>query len=576
MQPERWAAAIDGVRSALHAAGKNSNEALAVAEASRLRAASQAGFRPGLSVLHQGFALQQLIDRQKRRGQPLYVCQLDLQGAYDRVSRPLLWQVLARLGVQGRMLAAIQGLYASASIAINVGGRHGPVLPSRTGVRQGCPLSPTLFGLFADGLHRFLQHTCMAHAVHIAGLAVTDLAYADDMALVSRTPAALQSLIDAAAAWCAAVGMRLAPAKTKCIELTGLAVEPCVFTCAGQELQLVAEIRYLRVFFAPGAGLAPTCGKVMQKMRAAWALLRRRYERLDCAQSVWLQLQLCRACVVSAGSFASELWGVYPFGDQAQRKACKAVAALHLRVVKRIAGLRVTTSTDVVYRELELLPLQHEWLVSAARFFNTLRSGTGLHASLLRDCIQLAREGGCCWVLGLKRGLQAVGYQSSLEVARVPAIDLPCLRSKIQARMALVWVGLPACPRQAPSAGVKNCIYLRYFARPAGCSSSVLSLSLSARVVRQFLRFRAGCHGLPIDAGRMSSVPRQERLCALCAGGVGDEQHLVFECEALQDLRARFAGLFQGVSTLSQFVWQEPLGQVAVFVDKCLRRALQA
>ena len=158
----------------------------------------------------------------------------------------------------------------------------------------------------------------------------------------------------------------------------------------------------------------------------------------------------------------------------------------------------------------------------------------------------------------------------------MPAIHLPCLRSKIQARMALVWEGLPACPRQAPSAGVKNCTYLRYFARPAGCSSSVLSLSLSARVVRQFLRFRAGCHGLPIDAGRMSSVPRQERLCALCAGGVGDEQHLVFECEALQDLRARFAGLFQGVSTLSQFVWQEPLGQVAVFVGKCLRRALQA
>ena len=27
--------------------------------------------------------------------------------------------------------------------------------------------------------------------------------------------------------------------------------------------------------------------------------------------------------------------------------------------------------------------------------------------------------------------------------------------------------------------------------------------------------------------------------------------------------------------SLSQFVWQEPLGQVAVFVDKCMRRALQ-
>ena len=157
----------------------------------------------------------------------------------------------------------------------------------------------------------------------------------------------------------------------------------------------------------------------------------------------------------------------------------------------------------------------------------------------------------------------------------MPAIDLLCLRSNNQARMALLWEGLPACQRQAPSAGVKNCAYLRCFARPAGCSLSVLSLSPRARVVMQFLRFRAGCHGLPVDAGRMSSIPRQERLCALCAGGVGHEVHLVFECEALQDLRAQFAGLFQGVSTLLQVVWQGTLGQVAVFVDLCLRRALQ-
>ena len=240
----------------------------------------------------------------------------------------------------------------------------------------------------------------------------------------------------------------------------------------------MAEIRYLGVFFAPGAGLPPTCGKVMQKMRAAWALLRRRYERLDCAQSVWLQLQLCRASVVSAGSFASELWGVYPFGDQAQRKACKAVAALHLRVVKRIAGLRVTTSTDVVYWELELLPLQHEWLVSAARFFNTLRSGTGLHASLLRDCIQLAREGGCCWLLGLKRGLQAVGYQFNLEVALVPAIDLPCSAARF--RLAWRWFGRVCLPvrgrplllesRTAPICGIVR-------ARQAAARLSSLFLS---------------------------------------------------------------------------------------------------
>ena len=116
-------------------------------ESNELRANIQAGYRPGHSNLHQVLTLHHMMQRQQHHDSKLFVCLLDLKGAYDRVSRPLLWQALQRLGVHGTMLTAIQAMCGTATVSVRVRGRSGPSLPSRTGVRQGCPLSPTLFGL---------------------------------------------------------------------------------------------------------------------------------------------------------------------------------------------------------------------------------------------------------------------------------------------------------------------------------------------------------------------------------------------------------------------------------------------
>ena len=136
---------------------------------------------------------------------------------------------------------------------------------------------------------------------------------------------------------------------------------------------------------------------------------------------------------------------------------------------------------------------------------------------------------------------------------------------------AEVWEGLDVCPRTAPSQP-RLCAYQHYFARRQGCKLSVLEIPVRPSVLRCFLRFRTGCHELPIDMAPRSEVPRQERLCNLCEGGLGDELHLVFDCPTLQDIRDRYAHLFDGVSSVAHSVWQEPLQDVAHFVHRCLRR----
>ena len=71
----------------------------------------------------------------------------------------------------------VEALYDNNRCKISRGGETFDGFPMKTGVRQGCPLSPLLFAVIADLLLRWLAH-----------LLPEDLfrAFADDTAMVAR------------------------------------------------------------------------------------------------------------------------------------------------------------------------------------------------------------------------------------------------------------------------------------------------------------------------------------------------------------------------------------------------------
>ena len=139
-------------------------------ESQGVRVEEQAGFRPCRSTTHNLFMLQHFADRHLARKEPLYLCFLDLKAAYDRVSRPLLWQALQRLGVGGKMLAAIQSLYAN-STAAGPGGPGAAVLhrcqaglpaePYALWAVHGWPAPPFAGTVFWYGAASFWQAACL-------------------------------------------------------------------------------------------------------------------------------------------------------------------------------------------------------------------------------------------------------------------------------------------------------------------------------------------------------------------------------------------------------------------------------
>ena len=59
------------------------------------------------------------------------------------------------------------------------------------GVKQGCPLSPTLFALYVDGLQKHFLGTADIDVPTLMGVMLPLLLYADDLILMSESASGL-------------------------------------------------------------------------------------------------------------------------------------------------------------------------------------------------------------------------------------------------------------------------------------------------------------------------------------------------------------------------------------------------
>lgn len=102
----------------------------------------------------------------------------DFNAAFPSLSHDYLWKILSHIGVPPYFLQAIRSLYHQNSHSLVISGQLFPSSTLQSGVRQGCPLSPTLFVLALDLLLTQLETNL--------GPAAIIRAFADDIGLVTN------------------------------------------------------------------------------------------------------------------------------------------------------------------------------------------------------------------------------------------------------------------------------------------------------------------------------------------------------------------------------------------------------
>ena len=109
---------------------------------------SQCGFRRNRSTVDMIFSLRQLQEKCREQQKPLYIAFIDLTKAFDLVSRQGLFSILEKIGCPPQLLSIIKSFHTDMKSTVQFEGDHSEPVAIKSGVKQGCVLAPTLFGMF--------------------------------------------------------------------------------------------------------------------------------------------------------------------------------------------------------------------------------------------------------------------------------------------------------------------------------------------------------------------------------------------------------------------------------------------
>ncbi|VDP18734.1 unnamed protein product [Schistosoma margrebowiei] len=248
-----------------------------------------AGFRKDRSCTDQIATLRIIVEQSIEWNSSLYINFIDYEKAIDSVDRTTLWKLLRHYGVPQKIVNIIRNSYDGLHCKIVHGEQLTKSFEVKTGIRQGCLLSPFLFLPVID----WIMKTSTSEGKHgiqwTSKMQLDDLDFADDLALLSQTQQQMQEKTNSVAA---ASGLNIHNRKSKVLRYNTACTDP--ITIDGEDLEDVKTFTYLGSIIDEHGGFDADVKARIGKARAAYLQLR----------NIWKSKQLSTNAKLKGGSFS--------------------------------------------------------------------------------------------------------------------------------------------------------------------------------------------------------------------------------------------------------------------------------
>ena len=257
---------------------------------------NQFGFRPGMSTTEPVFALRQLQEKCREKNKDLHMVFVDLEKAFDRIPRDLIWWCLRKKGVPEEYVQIVQDMYRSCKTQVVTQKGETEYFPIEVGLHQGSALSPLLFIIIMDVLTENIEKD-----------APWAMMFADDLVLCAMTREEVDEDLETWRVVFERHGLKISRTKTEYLPSPTNYTETTV-KLVDAELPTVTSFKYIGSLFTSEGG---SQADVNNRIRIGW-MKWKEVSGVMCDRKMPVELKdkVFKTIIRPAMTYGSECWAV--------------------------------------------------------------------------------------------------------------------------------------------------------------------------------------------------------------------------------------------------------------------------